>query len=484
MARARAAAYARYATRITAKGRPACRAGRPVPSQTADVDTEETVNPSEQRPNAREATPPKSRARRLAETIGLVASDAERREAFLSTPLPGPETSDQQRDAYLASAAKAGFPVSREELDEFIEDVRAGGKLAMLERHVFSLPILRELGNTDVLGSALARQSPDLVQTAAFNVRANADAREAFVPYSLDDLKPEAVFADGARFDNAMRAAGKLKPPPAQATYAQFAQTRAALRDIGVRLTVDDFKTYEAAIAKHGSAALKAPGGDAELPFAARVIVDLHRKPADREFIGASSGEFKSILAQHQKLPVNEWERNKPLQRDDAVAPHASQSNGENPYFITPASIGESPYQMTPDYVGESPYQMTPDYVGESPYQKTPDYVGDGPSRVTMIRDGVERPIPPGYRQDGKFVAIDDVEKTVFQATRAVDSATAHAFETVRYKLDDIHQSISPKELQNALAEGHTMSVSLQQGRIEVTDLTREKQLETPTLQH
>jgi len=124
----------------------------------------------------------------------------------------------------------------------------------------------------------------------------------------------------------------------------------------------------------------------------------------------------------------------------------------------------------------ENPYGVRIPAPSSSPAQPLESEYGQRTTapQATVTRDGVERPMPPGYRQDGKIVAIQD--DAVFQATRAVRSEAGAGIETVRYDLNEITQALPREQLDAAMEQGHNVSVRARAGQLEVVDLDAREQ--------
>jgi hypothetical protein len=406
--------------------------------------------------------PEPSRPGRLARLFSR--SEASRREAFINRPLPTPDASPEKRQAYLNAAGKAGYDITASDLESFLHDVSQSGKAYVISQAI-SVPLP---GGEGVLGEILVKQNPELAEQQRFVNRSLFDAKSPARPGEFADLEFDAVFADEARFNAAMGRIEKLKPLSPKASFQQFDAVQRAFRGVGVRLTVEDFQQYAADVKQNGAAALQRPGGDEGMSLGEKMLVDLQRSPANRALIGASAERWGHVLSKNPQMPTRQESWSKvPAQSwvGDALQPQPPARQPESGYVKIPAEFRvENPYGQRIPAPPES-YAQRP----ENPYGNS---MTGAPAKVT--RDGVERQMPPGYRQDGKIVAIHD--DAVFQATRAVRSQAGAGIETARYDLAEITQAIGREQLEAAMEQGHTVSVRARAGQLEVVDLDAREQ--------
>jgi hypothetical protein len=377
-----------------------------------------------------ERTPPATRGaapetKRLAKLRGLFGgkrSDKDAARTFEAEPLPRPQASPGERRAYIEAAAQAGYAIKPDELDAFLDRIDAVGEAGAIEDHLF----IRRTGGEGVLADLLMRQKPQLVEAARFADRAAFDAQEPFIRQYAKDFNVTHVLADESRFNAAMTRVAEMAPLAPSAGFERFTEVRQALRDVGVRLTVQDFQQFKTEVRREWTADLMREDGAKSL--GTKMLLDLTLPKESRQLVGSDAGRWDTVLRENQQFP--ELAARREELRRQAAPP--------NP-------------ELAKSYLPPVPPKM--------------------------IRDGVERVVPAAYSQEGKILKIDAREREVWQATRAA-AGPGQPVEAVRYGLGDILKAIPLDELKTAMEEGHNIHVSLKAGAFEVVDRDRAQSLQ------
>lgn len=418
--------------------------------------------------------PEPSRPGRLARLFSR--SEASRREAFEKRPVPTPDASPEKRQAYLNEARKAGYDITADHLNGFLHEVKYAGKANVIGAALDSY----ETDGEAVLGKIFAKQNPEIAEQQRFEKRSRYDERSVARPAEFADMEFDAVFADEGRFDAAMDRVEKLKPLSPKASFAQFDAVQRTFRGVGVRLTVEDFRKYASDVKQNGASALQRPGADAEMSLGEKMLVDLQRSPEKRMLIGASAERWGHVLSKAPQIPIRDerWYEGTGFALpgyDPSAPPPADYVRGRGYIKVSEASraLNAPP---SPAQRPNNPYGQRIPAPSEPPAERTENAYGNNITapKATVTLDGVARPMPPGYRQDGKIVAIKD--DAVFQATRAVRSEAGAGIETARYDLAEITQAMPREQLDAAMAQGHTISVRARAGQLEVVDLNVRQQ--------